>query len=153
MVSASGDWTRETPRVEYPAIRSIYALYGAEDKVANVPVDASHNYNKPSREAMYRFFGKWLLGEGDKWANYAEPAFTLEKEQDLRVFPDKKLPEGLPTGDEIIKSIVKSTNENGKAPCPSGKRTPRLSASARPRCAPSTMIAVESASARVASAR
>ena len=26
MVSATGDWTRETPRVEYPAIKSIYAL-------------------------------------------------------------------------------------------------------------------------------
>lgn len=32
MVSASGDWTRETPHVEYPSIRGIYALYGAEDR-------------------------------------------------------------------------------------------------------------------------
>ena len=121
MVSATGDWTRETPRVEYPAIRSIYALYGAENKITNVPIDAPHNYNKPSREAMYRFFGKWLLGEGDKWANYSEPAFTVEKKQDLLVFPDKKLPKGTPSGEEIIKRIVKSTKEKWQSALPKRK--------------------------------
>ena len=45
----------ETPRVEYPAIRSIFDLYGAGDRVKNVHVDAPHNYNLESREAMYRF--------------------------------------------------------------------------------------------------
>jgi hypothetical protein len=121
MVSATGDWTRETPRVEYPAIRSIYALYGAEDKLHMVQIDAPHNYNTPSREAMYRFFGKWLLGEGDKWANYSEPAFTVEKKQDLLVFPDKKLPKGAPTGEEIIKRIVKSTKEKWQSALPKQK--------------------------------
>ena len=28
MVSATGDWTRNTPREEYPAVRAIYELYG-----------------------------------------------------------------------------------------------------------------------------
>jgi len=43
MVSATGDWTRETPRVEFPAVRSIYRLYNAEDRVENVHIDAGHN--------------------------------------------------------------------------------------------------------------
>ncbi|MEJ7709848.1 MAG: hypothetical protein WKF84_08310 [Pyrinomonadaceae bacterium] len=43
---------------EYPAIRAIYELYGARDKVETVQIDAPHNYNQPSREAVYRFFGQ-----------------------------------------------------------------------------------------------
>jgi len=89
MVSATGDWTRETPRVEYPAIRSIYGLYDKTDHITNVHIDAPHNYNRDSREAMYRFFGKWLLGRNDM-ADYKEPSFTVESNDDLRVFPDKK---------------------------------------------------------------
>ena len=33
MISATGDWTRNTPKEEYPAIRSIYDLY---DKAADL---------------------------------------------------------------------------------------------------------------------
>ena len=38
--------------------RAIYELY---DRVANldmVQIDAPHNYNRQSREAVYKFFGK-----------------------------------------------------------------------------------------------
>ena len=123
LISATGDWTRETPRVEFPSIRNIYRLYGAEEKVANVHVDAPHNYNKASREGVYRFFGKWLLGDaspsdGAKWANYTEPAFTMEKVEDLLVFPDKKLPDGLPTGDEILAQTIASTQAKWRAILP-----------------------------------
>lgn len=103
MVSATGDWTRETPRVEYPAIRSIYALYDAEDKVENVHIDAGHNYNQASREAMYRFFGRWLLGGG--WTDYTEPDYSVEPAGKLRVFPDGKLPAKYPSSEEIIASV------------------------------------------------
>ena len=33
LISATGDWTRFTLTSEYPAVRSIYQLYGAADKV------------------------------------------------------------------------------------------------------------------------
>ena len=62
LVSATGDWTKDTPKVEYPAIRSIYAHFDAEDKVHEVQIDADHNYNKDSREAVYAWFGKWFSG-------------------------------------------------------------------------------------------
>jgi len=120
LVSATGDWTRETPRVEYPAIRSIYRLYGAEDRVANVHIDAGHNYNQASREGMYRFFGKWLLGEEAKWANLQEPAFTVEAEEDLRVFPEKKPPEGLPTAEEVIAQDIETNRTKWQAILPKG---------------------------------
>ncbi|HPO14014.1 MAG TPA: acetylxylan esterase [Candidatus Hydrogenedentes bacterium] len=117
MVSASGDWTRETPHVEYPSIRGIYALYGAEDRVQNVPIDAEHNYNQSSREAMYRFFGKWLLG-GDHWANYTEPAFTVEEESKLRVFPDKDAVKKYPSRGKILESIIKDNQKKWDAVFP-----------------------------------
>ena len=105
MVSASGDWTAKTPEVEYPAIRSVYALYGNEDRVENAPFDAPHNYNLNSREAVYRFFGKWILGEGEKYADFTEPAWEMEPDDALLVFPDKKLPENAPSRDAILDGI------------------------------------------------
>ena len=63
LVSATGDWTVNTPVLEYPAIRAVYALYGAEDHLAEVQIDADHNYNAESREAVYAWFGQWILGE------------------------------------------------------------------------------------------
>jgi hypothetical protein len=66
LVAATGDWTRDVPRVEYPAIRKIYGLYGAEDQITTWQQSAGHNYNLPSREAVYRFFHSL-------WGNPAAP--------------------------------------------------------------------------------
>src|SRR6266566_550608 len=52
MVSATGDWTRETMEVEYPEMRRFYTLFGAEDRVHAVRMAAEHNYNRESREAV-----------------------------------------------------------------------------------------------------
>ena len=61
LVSATGDWTVNTPELEYPAIQAVYALYDAEDHLAEVQIDAGHNYNAASREAVYAWFGQWML--------------------------------------------------------------------------------------------
>ena len=60
MVSASGDWTTNTMEREYPAVRSIYSLMGAPDRVHGVRFDAPHNYNRESREAVYAWMARWL---------------------------------------------------------------------------------------------
>ncbi|RKU15574.1 hypothetical protein C6501_06670 [Candidatus Poribacteria bacterium] len=91
LVSCTGDWTAKTPTVEYPAIRSIYAHFGAEDKVHQVQVDAEHNYNKESREAVYAWFAKWLLGAEDTSA-FKEMPYQVESDDDLLVFSDRDLP-------------------------------------------------------------
>ena len=91
LVSATGDWTVKTPTVEYPAIRSIYAYFDAEDKVHQVQVDAEHNYNKESREAVYAWFAKWFLGSEDVSA-FKEVAFEVEPDDDLLVFAERELP-------------------------------------------------------------
>lgn len=117
MVSATGDWTRETLRVEYPSIREIYGLYGAQDHVEAVQFNAGHNYNRNSREAMYRFFGKWLL-PGRDWSTFTEPAFTPEDEKALRVFAGKEDLKNYPSKDEVIASVIETDKEKWAAVLP-----------------------------------
>ncbi|MEP7272740.1 MAG: acetylxylan esterase [Acidobacteriota bacterium] len=66
MVSASGDWTRNTLNVEYPAVKGIYRLLGAEEDLQAVQINAPHNYNEESREAVYGWFAHYLLGKTGK---------------------------------------------------------------------------------------
>jgi len=49
LISATRDWTRKTPKVELPAIRSIYDLYGKPQRVENAHIRAWHNGNRESR--------------------------------------------------------------------------------------------------------
>ncbi|MEJ7605476.1 MAG: hypothetical protein WKF37_04245 [Bryobacteraceae bacterium] len=55
MVSATGDWTKNTPKEEFPAMKAIYELYDRSAYVETILIDAPHNYNRSSREAVYRF--------------------------------------------------------------------------------------------------
>jgi dienelactone hydrolase len=93
MVSASGDWTRNTPREEYLAIRGIYELYDRAANVETVQIDAPHNYNQQSREAVYQFFGKHVLGDGNA-AHFKEKRVRLEKLEDMLALHNRTLPEG-----------------------------------------------------------
>ena len=63
LISTSGDWTTNTPNVEYPAIKAIYKLFDKADQVQNVHLDYPHNYNEDSRKAMYSWFGNWLADD------------------------------------------------------------------------------------------
>ena len=90
MVSAS-DWTHNTRRVEFPAVQSIYRLFGAERDVETAGVDQVHNYNKESREAMYTFFDARLLGTK---GHISERPFTLEKPNDLLAMFGRQHPAG-----------------------------------------------------------
>ena len=76
--STTGDWTRNTPREEYPAIRDVYRLYGAAGRVSEHQVDDDHNYNRELREHVYGFFNRWLKGaKSDRpvpeWQNWLPP--------------------------------------------------------------------------------
>ena len=85
LVSATGDWTNEMLKVEYPAIKSVYKLFDAEDRVSAVQMNAPHNYNKASREAVYSWFGRWLLKDGGEDL-LKERSFKVENLTDLLVF-------------------------------------------------------------------
>ncbi len=91
MVSATGDWTKNTLVEEYPAMKKIYELYDAGAQVETVQINAPHNYNKASREAVYKFFGKQVLGDGDA-SKFTEKRIRQEKLQDMMVFAGRALP-------------------------------------------------------------
>ena len=65
LVSATDDFTREAPTFAVPPIREVYGLFGAAEKVGFAHVAAGHNYNGESRQAVYEWFGRWLLGTED----------------------------------------------------------------------------------------
>ena len=106
MVSATGDWTRNTPEVEFPAVQSIYRLYEATDKVATVQVDAPHNYNRESREAVYGWFGKWLHGIEDR-EQLEEQPFEVPPPEEMRVLPDSKPPAGAVTAEQLVSNLIR----------------------------------------------
>lgn len=103
LVSSTQDWTRNTLEEEYPAIRKIYALYGAEDKVAAIRIDAPHNYNRDSREAVYRFFAQHLAGRSDVEL-IREERVPIERLQDLMVFHGRALPDNALRYEQLFSS-------------------------------------------------
>jgi hypothetical protein len=92
MISATGDWTNETLENEYPAVRAIYSLFDAPDRVQAVRMTAEHNYNKESREAMYAWMARWLQNKPAD-AKIAERSFTPEPIPNLLVFHGRELPQ------------------------------------------------------------
>jgi dienelactone hydrolase len=111
IVGATGDWTRATMTIEGPSIEKIYGLFNQRDHLRYVRFDFDHNYNKTSREAVYEWFGKWLLHAPDP-AALKEVAYTKEPDADLRVFPDGKLPADTVTEEQLTAHLIQSaTNE------------------------------------------
>lgn len=94
MVSATGDWTVNTMEREYPAVRSIYSLFGAADRVHAVQFEAVHNYNRDSREAMYAWMARWLQ-QAPADVRRVEAAFTPDGLSDVLVFHQRALPSGV----------------------------------------------------------
>src|SRR5580700_2085461 len=85
LVSATGDWTRNVPQEEYPAIRSIYELYQQPGNVEVVQFQAEHNFNRRSREAVYGFLAKRLLG-ADGSQPVTERGIEVEPLRDMLVW-------------------------------------------------------------------
>jgi len=117
LVSATGDWTTHVPAEEFPAIRHIYELYGKANDIENTHIDAPHNYNAQSRAAVYKFFGRHVLG--GQPAIVEEREIEMENLQDMLVFHGRALPPGALTYDQVFakwKEISAAWNEgNGDA--------------------------------------
>ena len=100
MVSATGDWTKNTPKEEFPAVRSIYERHGKPNEVEQVQFDAPHNYNRDSRQAVYHFFARRLLGrDGDE---FNEREFTVESDSDMLALSGRDLPAGAVTYEQLF---------------------------------------------------
>jgi dienelactone hydrolase len=121
LVAATGDWTRMTLEIEGPAIAKIYALFGAGDRFRYERFDFRHNYNQTSREAVYTWFGRWLLDRADG-AVVKEQAYEKEADADLRVFAADQLPAGALTQAQLIAWLKEQHRERWHALQPKNRK-------------------------------
>ena len=103
LISCTRDWTKHTPTEEYPAIRKIYALYGRTQDVDNVHLEAEHNYNRQSREAVYRFFAEHF-NTGVSEASFNERDYQLPPAEEMLAFSRGDLPRGTDSFEDVFQS-------------------------------------------------
>ena len=96
LISVGGDWTKNTPVVEYPYIRNVYSLFGEPSKVTNVHYPGrKHGYQYLKRQAMYPFMVKHLGLDHKEVFNattelYDETKTTIESPEKMYVFDKSK---------------------------------------------------------------
>ena len=105
LVSATGDWTVNTPVEEFPALQGIYRLLGAEANVEWRQFDSPHNYHRDSREAVYGFFGRHILGDADA-SRFAERGYLPEQLSSLLYLWGRSLPAGAVDLQELVRQRV-----------------------------------------------
>ncbi|MDR3636950.1 MAG: acetylxylan esterase [Isosphaeraceae bacterium] len=127
LVGATGDWTAKTMTNAYPAIRGVYALLGTTDRVSADVFDFPHNYNQTTRNAVYGFMAKWLLGIDDASSTKERPQMP-ERAQDIYTFdtehpapwgynrPDQLEAYLVRTRQQQIASLAPSANAEAAAP-------------------------------------
>jgi dienelactone hydrolase len=99
LVSATGDWTRNVPHEEFPAIQRIYELYGKADNIEVVQMNAEHNFNQASREAVYSFFNRHILRKDER---FVEKEPHVEMLQDMLALSDRTLKPGALTYEQVF---------------------------------------------------
>lgn len=122
LVAATGDWTVNTPREEFPAVRSIYRLLDAEANVESQQFDSPHNYHRESREAVYRFLGKHVLGDADASRFAESPVRPDGVTQRLNLF-NRTLPENALSLDEFVRQRIAAAEAATLRLAPNDART------------------------------
>ena len=110
LVAATGDWTKDVPRLEWPVIRKIYQLYGAAENTAVAQFNYEHNYNKPSREAMYAWFGRWFLKDTEV-SHFREQPHQLDPKA-MRIWTEKDpMPATALTQTQLIDELIRRAQQ------------------------------------------
>ena len=108
LISVGGDWTKNTPEIEFPHIKRIYSLLGATQQVANAHfAEEDHDYGTSKRDASIRFMAKHLqldLTEvTDLDGSIDDTHVLILPRQDLCAFNEQHpLPENALKGDSAI---------------------------------------------------
>jgi len=91
IISDGKDWTKNVPQVEFPYIRDVYRLFGAESQVEKWHLaDEGHDYGWSKRIGAYKFLAKHLglclSNVIDREGRIDETPVMIEKTEDLYVF-------------------------------------------------------------------
>lgn len=106
LVGATGDWTAKTMTRAFPSIWGVYDRLGAGDRVSAEVFDFPHNYNLTSRNAVYAFMARWLLGVEDP-SSTVEGEQSIERPEDLWTFGEANpAPSSTKTADQLEESLV-----------------------------------------------
>ncbi|MBS0001081.1 MAG: acetylxylan esterase [Cyclobacteriaceae bacterium] len=113
IISNGSDYTHNTPRIEYPYIQKVYALYNAEHKVENAHFPQQvHDYGYDKRVVMYNFFSQHLKlnHHAIPYENgFKEDFVNLGYKDDLSVFTDENpVPVNALEGNEEVIEYLKN---------------------------------------------
>lgn len=117
VISDGNDWTQNTPQIEYPWLKKIYALYGIEKNVENVHLQADvHDYGYNKRIAMYDFVARqFALNDKvvkDKSGKYDESGVTIEPAVEMYTFgKEHRLPENAIKGIEALRQVIQDAKK------------------------------------------
>ena len=94
LISCGADWTKDTPLVELPWLRRVYALFGREEAIENVHLPADeHDYGPYKRRALYEFLSRTLGLERkeplETGGRRVPEQVVIESRNALRVWTDR----------------------------------------------------------------
>jgi hypothetical protein len=114
LISDGSDWTKNTPKVEYPFIKRTYAFYNAEGNVENVHFpNGQHDYGFEKRVPVYSFMAKHLglnlNSVTDSKGAVDERKSILEKAESMLSFSGKNhFPPNALVGKDAIEKELKT---------------------------------------------
>ena len=116
IISDGIDWTKNTPNVEYPYIRNVYKLAGAEANVENLHLpNEGHDYGASKRKGAYDFLARHLGlsfdGQRASDGTIDESFAVIEAQDKMHVFgPLNPLPDYAAKSIEAVEALLQAAS-------------------------------------------